>query len=221
MEEKKTSIRNLQDGFVGTPLRRFYGKLESYASEPATGYEGTRINLNFLDIEVIQSTEPYNFPTAVINIGVSNKKKSKWGYFGASMAELVPDEEDLENQVGRKIGLVFCDGQEGRPEPKPIWNSNADRVEFPNGEVPTPVWIVFEVEGVVAGAATTSSAEQAKKLLDGKTITEFNKAAYSDPLIRKDTELQRSITDKSFVKAMLAAGEFTKDSNDLYHRVKK
>ena len=222
MEERNPiSVRGLVDSDYGTPLRKFTGVLDSYSDEPAKGYEGTRVNLNFKELEVAQSVEPYNLPIFVLNIGLSNRKKSRWGYLGTSLTELIPDEEDLKHQIGRRMGLVFCDGQEGRPAPKLIWRRDADREEYPTGEVPTPVWVVFEVEGVTAGetSGAISATEQAKRLLDGKPLSEFNAAAYADLSIRKNPDLQRSITDKNFVKAMLATGEFTKDSNGIYHRV--
>jgi hypothetical protein len=214
------SVRNLVD-FTGTPLRRFTGVLEGFPTEPATGYDGTRVNLNFTIGEVIQSTEPYELPTAVLNMGLSNKKKSKWGYFGESLAKLLPEGADIDFAVGKTVGMVFCDGQEGRPAPRPIWQRDADRSEYPNGEVPTPVWEVYELEGAAAGGKATGATEQAKILLDGKADSDFNKEAYADSTIRKDVELQRSITDGSFLKAMTDTGEFTKDENGIYHRVAK
>lgn len=209
------SVRNLVDTDFGTPLRKFYGVLANYMTEPATGYEGTRVNLNFSDVEVLQAIEPYNFPTAIINIGLSNKKKSKWGYFGTSLGKLIPTTEDIKNQMGRRMGLIFCDGQEGRPEPKPIWNR--DRGE----EVLNPVWEVFEVAGVVAGAGAKSAIEKAKELLDGKTRADFNKAAYADPIIRADDKFQRTITDKSFINSMVQIGEFTEDGEGVFHSTTK
>lgn len=222
MSDNPVSFRNLQEGF-STPLRKFTAVLDSYVPEPAQGYEGTRVNLNFRDVEALQSIEPFNMPTFVINLGLSNKKESKWGYLGTSLTNLLPD-ADIDDIVNKKVGLVFCDGQsekpenKPRPEPKPIWNKDADRAEFPDGRIPVPVWTFYSVEGTVAGAGSTTAADQAKKLLDGKGLSDFNKDAFADPIIRKDAELQRSITDKSFVKAMLASKEFTKDESDIYHR---
>jgi len=222
-EQDLISGRNLQDGF-GTPLRRFVGVFDGYTKEPAQGYEGTRVNLNFKDVEVLESIEPYNFPTATINIGLSNKKKSKWGYFAQSMCEFLPDNQDIPDAKGKKVGMVFTDGKDERPLGKPIWNRDADRTEFPDGEVPNAVWIVYEIEGATVAAAGTvamTSTDRAKELLDGKSLGDFNKAAFADQMIRKDAELQRSITDKSFQKVMLESGEFTKDENDIYHKVAK
>jgi len=217
----KPSTRNLQDGFAGTPLRRFKGKYDGYTTEPATGYEGTRVLLNFASVEVLESTEPYNFPTATINIGQSNKKKSKWGYLGESLNKLQPPDEDIDDQQGKVWGMVYCDGQEGRPAPRPIWSRDADRTMYPDGEVPTPVWEVYELEGAASaapGSGAVTPTDRAKELLDGNTLSDFNRKAFADTLVRKDPDLQRAITDKSFVKNLLDAGEFTKDENDLYHK---
>jgi len=217
------SIRGLVDSeFAESPLRKFTGVLDSYVPEPARGYDGTRVNLNFRDIEVLQSSEPYNFPTAVINIGLSNKKSSRWGFFAASLEKFLPEDEDIKEQVGKRLGMVVTDGKDERPEAKLMWNSKADVAKFPDKMVPTAVWEVFELEGasgVGEGTIPTTAAEQAMRLLDGKTMSEFNKAAYADPAIRKDALLQRSITDKSFIKAMLVGKQFSKDENEVYHRV--
>lgn len=213
-QQTQVSTRNLVDSDFGTPLRKFYGTLESFFPEPAVGYEGTRVNLNFSNVEVLQSIEPYHFPTAVINIGLSNKKKSKWGYFGSSLNKLIPDTEDLKDQLKRRIGMVFCDGLEGRPEQLPIYSRDA------KAEVPQPCWTVFEVEGKVAGAGPVkTTAERAKELLNGRTRAEFNKVAYADPIIRADPTFQRTITDKSFINAMLQLGEFVEDENGIFNRV--
>jgi len=217
MTDVPVSVRNLQDGFYEL-LRRFTATFDGYEPEPAKGYEGTRINLNFKDMEVTESIEPFNLPTYTINIGQSNKKESRWGYFGSSLAKFLNETDDIDDAIGKRIGLVYCDGKDGRPDPRPIWNRDADKEKYPDGRVPNEVWEVYELEGSGGGASSASADDQAKKLLDGKTLSEFNKEALADPVIRKNTELQRSIMDKSWVKAMVVAGEFTKDENDLYHR---
>ncbi len=219
-EPTGVSVRGLEDGFQGTPLRKFSGVFEGYTEEPATGYDGVRVNLQFSDVEVEQSTEPYNLPTVVLNIGLSKKKKSKWGYIADSIAAIIPEDEDLKDQYGKRFVLVLCDGQEGRPEGKLIWSKDADRAKFPTGEIPMAVWEVLEIAGTSKGddGKINTSKDKAMKILDGKTLSEFNKLAYADPDIRKDVELQRGITNKSFVAGLVAAGAFEKDMNGVYHK---
>ena len=221
MAEDLVSVRGLIDSDFENPLRKFTGTFDGYDTAPATGYAGTRIDLNFKDIDNVTVAKGfvYNFPTAVINLGLSNKNKSKWGYLANSLAALIPDDEDIKDCKGRVMTLVFCDGQDSRPEPKPIWSRDADPAEFPDKMVPTPVWTVLEVEGVTAGEvpeAGGSAAEWAEENLIGKTRAQFNKWAFADPRVRKDTALQRSISDKSFINSLVQLGRVVEDEDGVF-----
>jgi len=209
-EQDLVSVRNLVDSEFGTPLRKFYGILDSYY--PDKGTYGNRVVLNFKDVEVLEVAEGqvYEFPIAQIPIKHSNRKNSAWGVFGDSLIKCIPEDQDIKDCLNKRMGLEMELGH--------VYGTDRATGEELTGNP----WTVFEVEGAVAaGAATTSATEQAKSLLDGKTLAEFNKIAYADPIIRKDVDLQRAITDKSFVKAMVATGEFTKDDSDVYHQVAK
>lgn len=215
------SIRGLVDSDFDNPLRKFIATFDSYTTEAATGYAGTRVSLNYRDIDSgsVVAVAPYIFPTVVINVGQSNKNKSKWGYLANSLAALIPADEDIKDQEGKTMTLVFCDGLEGRPKPKPIWNRDADPAEFPDKMVPTPVWIVEAVEGVAAADASDtgqSAADWAEENIIGKTKAEFNKFAFADPKIRKDVALQRSISDQSFVNALVQMGKVKEDADGRF-----
>ncbi len=213
------STRGLVEGGGSTPLREFWGVLDGYNPEESFG--NTRVNLNLKDVEVIESVEPYNFPTATIGIKLSNRKSSGWGIFSDSLNAFLTDEEDIKDVIGQRMRLKMEVGHK--------FGVNRQTNEDMLGDV----WHVEEIEGrekkvvEAAGAeASTTSAPKAsaaeakaKELLDGKTLAEFNKAAYTDTAIRKDTAFQRTITDKSFVKALEIAGKFTKDKNGVYHKV--
>ena len=220
MNDDLVSVRGLVDSDFDMPLRSFTGTFDGYDTAPAQGYSGTRVDLKFRDLDVddIVSVSPYNFPTAVINLGLSNKNKSKWGYFANSLGKLLPANEDIKDCKGRRMKLVLADGQDGRPAPKPIWSRDADPTEYPDKMVPTPVWIVTELEGgVVAGEVVKlSAAEWAEGNLVGKTRAQFNKWAFADPLVRKDKELQRSITDKSFINSLIQLGRVAEDEDGVF-----
>ncbi len=221
MTQDLVSLRGLVDSDFENPLREFNGSFEGYTTAPATGYAGTRVDLNFKDIDnvVVAPGFVYNFPTAVINLGLSNKNKSRWGYLANSLAKLIPVDEDIKDCKGRTMKLVYCDGQEGRPAPVPIWSKEADPAEYPDKMVPTPVWIVAEVEGVSAGSTVesgVSAAEWAEENLVGKTRAAFNKWAFADPKIRKDTALQRSISDKSFINSLVQLGRVLEDEDGVF-----
>jgi len=219
MTDDLVSIRGLVDSDFDNPLRKFTGVFDGYITSPATGYAGTRIELNFKDLDDIIAVSPYNFATTVINLGLSNKHKSRFGYFADSLAKLLPPGDDIKDAKGKTVVLVFCDGQDGRPAPKPIWSKDADPSEYPDKMVPTPVWVIESVDGVSSGGEIvtgSSTAEYAEDNLIGKTRAQFNKWAFDDARIRKDAALQRSISDKSLINALLKLGKVIVDENGVF-----
>ncbi len=214
------SIRNLADGGM-TPLRKFYGDILEVVESEKQGQGGayTQESFRMNNLEVQQSTEPYILPVAEITISASNRKKTRWGFFADSVLKFLADNEDFKDLKGRRIGWVYTDGLDGRPTPKKTWDRRAD--DGKGAEVPTPAWEVFDVVGSKSSVTPDKAVEEAKSILDGKSISEFNKAVFANPIVRQSPDLQRVITDQSFVKSLVQVGEFTKDANDIYHRVKK
>ncbi len=226
-DENLVSVRGLVDSDFENPLREFSGTFGGYDTAPASGYVGTRADLKFKDLDDVVATSPYIFPTASINVGLSNKHKSRWGYLADSVAPLIPEDEDLKDQIDKRFHCVFCDGQGGRPAMKPIFQKTPapELLEkYPDKQIPTAVWIVTEIAGVTAGLGKSrkkelTATEIAEELLIGKTRVEFNKEAYAHPAIRKDVALQRSITDKSFINTLIQLGKITEDENGVFQKV--
>ena len=205
MPDDIVSVRGLVDSEFGTPLREFKGRLQEYY--PEESQFGTQVVLNFTDVEAIRTVEPYVFPIASIRIKLSNKKRSGWGIFGDSLAELLQPDLDIKDCINKMMHLEMEEGHiYGQDR-----NTGEDLVGNP--------WKVVELEGAVAGAggvALPTAADRAKELLIGKTRAEFNKAAYADPIIRKDTALQRAITDKSFINSLVQLKEIVEDENGVF-----
>lgn len=199
------STRGLVDSEIGTPLRKFNGILDSvYPEERKFGDVNV---LNYRDVEVTKSVEPYNFPTATIAIKVSNLNNSAWGIFSQSLNPLIADDQDIQDCVGKRMTLEMEEGH--------LYGSAKDGTPM----VGNP-WTVTEVEGAAPTAAgskgKSSATDRAKALIVGKTRAEFNKAAFADTAIRKDAALTRAITDKSFINAMEQAGEIVEDENGVF-----
>jgi len=204
-EKELISVRGLQDSeYGGTPLRKFRGILDSY--NPDDRKFGTFIVLNFKDLSDVEAVEPYNFPIAQIAIKYSNKKNSAWGVFGDSLALLLPDDEDIKDTVGKRYGMEMEIGH--------IYGQDKEGKDMLGNP-----WKVFELEGAVAGEKKVTAKDEALRLLIGRTRAEFNKEAYADPIIRKDTALQRAITDKSFVNSLLQLGTVEEDENGIFRKV--
>ena len=223
VDQGLVTVRNLKDlEFGGTPLRKFYGILESIYPEERTFGPGSSPQihnvLNFKEVEVIETVEPYNFPIAVISIKASDKKSSGWGLFGESLLKFLSEDEDIKDCVGRKFGLEMEVGH--------VYGKDRQTGEDMTGNP----WLVFELEGASAEAPAAkdgkvkvkvTAGERAEELLDNKTRAEFNKSFYADPLCRKDTALQRSVTDKSFINSLVQLGKFTEDEDGVFHKVNK
>ena len=245
------SSRGLIDFDIG-PLRKFTGILDSMPREDKVFGEGAsarpykQITVNVKDIDILEATEPYHFPIFVFQMNESNRKKSRYGVFSESFNAVVDsqytpeqldpsnpefikaaDRMDFEDVIGKnRIGFVLADGEDGRPEMPGLFDGRATDAEHPKGQdMPTPAWTIYEVEGVgIAGTQGISAVDMAKALLDGKTLTAFNKEAIVNPAIRADVGLIQSIglpvsAAGNFANALVTAGEFTKDAQGVYHRV--
>lgn len=225
--QDELSVRGLRAGGSKTVLREFKGKLDSI-----TPGEFGKKDLNFLDVEAIKSTEPYEFPTATISIKYSNRKESGWGIFGESLLPFLAETgygedgeqpEDIKDTFGKEYHMLMEEGhvysgkdaQTGKPFTGDVWRV----VELEDHEKHEVVEEGTEEASEETAAKLSPAEAEARRLLDGKSLAEFNKAAYGSAIIRKDTAFQRTITDKSWVKAMVKDGVFTKDKSDIYHLV--
>lgn len=115
--------------------------------------------------------------------------------------------------------MKFCDGLDGRLPPKTIWNRDANIDTYPDKMVPTAVWVVTALEGGVTGEDSAGSIiEHAEEHLIGATRAKFNKWAFADPGVRKNTALQRSISDKSFINSLLKLGRIVEGEDGVFAR---
>ncbi len=202
----------------------------------------TQVVINLKQLEVIEAVEVYTFPTWTSQpLTLSNRSKSRWGVLADSFNNLVdtqlytkeqlmpklPTGEpnpayvppknrmDIEACIGKRIGLVMADGEEGRPTPPDLFDQRA--ADGKGADVPTPTWMFYMVEGVgVAGATQQTPLELAMSYLDGKTLAEFNQKALADPILRT-SELLTAISmpesaPASFANTMISSGKFTKDA---------
>ena len=248
-EEGILSVRSLVESDLG-PLRRFTGILDSMPKEKKFYGEGEnkresyQVSLNFKELDVLESIEPYHFPIYSVTVTESNRKKSKFGVFGVSLASILDqqysdaqkdpsspeyvrpsDRMDLKDCISKRIGMVLADGEEGRPPMHELFDGRSKDEAHPKGQdVPTAAWEVYMVEGIgIAGEEGISPLEKAMELLDGKTLAEFNSAALASDSVRSDVELLNSIgmavsAPKSFTNTMIASKQFYKSQDGIFHK---
>lgn len=86
-----------------SPLQDFWGKLVAYPYEDVT-YEGQArpsrtVKFQFIDVDVIDSLEPWTFPTAELAIRYSDPQRAfdgnnRWGHLSASTREIFGRQEN-------------------------------------------------------------------------------------------------------------------------------
>ena len=82
-----------------TPLVRFRGVLKEVVSETLDANEfrtkpSLRASFNFIDLEVLESNEPYPFPIATIKIGYTERADTRWAVLTKSLRDLIPEPGD-------------------------------------------------------------------------------------------------------------------------------
>lgn len=199
----QVTSRGLKESFQRIPLRRFKGKLVDYTLDPIPNSQKMRVHLNFADVSVIESTEPYQFPIAIIPITYSDKKNSLWGIFSTSLLQFLMDEEDIKDAKGRFLELVLT--------PDHHFGRNLE-----GEEIIMDAWEVASVEGAVS---KVNPIEKALELLDGKNESTFNQAVFNEPAL-KGTDVLSAILNKTFLTTMKGSGQITLDDDGTYHVVK-
>lgn len=230
--------RGFEAGFQTTPLRDFWGTLTSITGDMRTGQRGgfAVALYNFDDVDVIHATEPYTNTVAQIEIPLSGRDKSRMGYWGDSVDDIInagidktlpQNAPNVRNQnflIGKRIHLAMTPGH-----PIPARNDTTGRWE----DRPVDCWVLLEVEGLAAGVApqaptgatpaqpttgTTSvdAYQVALTLLVGKTLQQWHQEVFAHPAIKSNPALINQIISGEFIGGLEAAGTVVKDANGAY-----
>lgn len=222
--------RGFEEGYQQTPLREFRGTLTDVSGEMRDGLRGSYlvVGYNFTNVEVIESTEPYVAPIAQIQVSHSSRSHSKMGYLGKSIDKIInaglPDNADpaqVKGQdylLGKTLQMKIMPGHM-------IWNNDAKE------ERPIDCWELVAIVGEGApapavaptagvaptGASPISATQQALKLLDGKTETQWHQVVFTDPMVKADVAIINAIIGRTFLPPMETAEVITKDADGIYH----
>lgn len=198
-----------------TPLEHFRGVLKDYVAEdrqPEGGNPYKVITFNFIELEVLRSSEPFPFPAAPIPISWSTSSNTKWAALAASARKVLPA-EDIELLVGTKQEWEL------RPCKLRAKSSETGKWEIVDGVA----WQINSVEGY--GSAENAGVDLTERLCDladGKTEVEFNTAVFADSDLRAMpgfTKAVESITSRQFFPMMQTAGKLRMDSEEKWHKV--
>ena len=225
------SIRGLADSGDRIPLRRFRGKLTAVAPRQVT-YQGTattRVDLKFNEVVVMESLEPWPYPTAELSIKLSNTKNSSWGIFSKSLAERIPADKDIYDTIGSEFEMMVIQHQFGFSKDTFIPSTDGS-IDPATGEakmVPAPIvadcWQVAGITGagaIPASANGSAAMEAALALLDGHTEAEFNAEVWKDATVKADASLSSMLLARGFIPPLVAAGRVTVDPAGIYSVVR-
>lgn len=224
--KSQLSFKGLLKGFEH-PLIKFRGRLVDYEPLAPDQWDNIRVAFNFIEVDVIESREPYLLPIAQILVKYSKREGSAWGI----LADSIPEEMDIPNLLGKMQEWWFT------PDHKLGKNRQTQE------DIIIDAWECVAVEGVatpgaekVAGTTppasgptaavadtlnTPSAMDKVLEHLDGKNDQQFAQAALADLIIKADGNLQSSILQNTLIPSLITAGVVTKDTDGVNHVVKK
>ena len=203
------SVRDLEPAGQFQPLREIKGILENVRTTYDEQYNTTHAHLDLIDLEVIESTEPYEFPITDIRFPYNRKEGTRWGIFSKTVATFLEEGQDIGDLKGCQIHLKM--------EEHMLWDGRE------NKRTPQLAWELVGVEGTpTPGKAKKESdaLSRAIEILDGLTIQKFNSESLKDPIIRGDSEVSKSIQDRTFIPTLISEGVMTVDEEGVHHLVK-
>ncbi|KKM81647.1 hypothetical protein LCGC14_1327610 [marine sediment metagenome] len=231
MTQEDISVEKPSGG--DTPLRHFKGTLSDDPTKPLREERSTKdgsrkyvvINFNFLDVEVLDSVEPFPFPIALITIGYAapqtSRGSTKWEAFSGSLRKLMPDNPDVNLLKGkrqewkmdtRKLRRGLTD-EEGQP----VMDANNNQVW---GDVDTLCWTVVAVDGL--GSVQEADEEfnaYLVDLADGKTEVQFYEVALVDEKVRGRPNIVQAIVDRKLLNTLKEMNLLTRDAEGVLHKV--
>ena len=172
----------------------------------------------FDKIEVIESNEPYKFPTTTIEMPEFNFQGTAWD---ALKRSITPFESVVQGNINNLIGKV----QEWMQLPATMRDRQQDgtnpdgSIKYTYGDVVRNTWHIVAIEGA------TDTQEQLLTTIidmaDGKDEIAFSTAFLGAVNLRNlsgYTDMVKQVVERSLLKNLVAAGQLTFDGT-LYHKV--
>ncbi len=209
--EQQAFKPSLETRAFGTPLLKFKGILKDYEVEDRTADNRTYkvIKFNFIDVEVIESLEPYPFPVASIEIGYNPNEGTKWAVFAKSIAKVFGHVPSIDDLVSKSQEWEYGDTKLRLPDEQGIWDTRDGKA-----------WLLASIDGVGgASVGTEDITSHILDLLDGKTEQDFYQVLYQDELARKHPDIITAATDRKLLPTLEKAGKAERDDQGVWHKV--
>ena len=211
-----------------TPLIRFKGVLKQYQGE--VRHDDTRnrdfhmVVFDFTDVEVLETSEPYPFPIAKIEISFSDRADTRWAAFTKSFRSTCGSQGgSLDPLVGKK--------QEWHQGPcllrQPVMDEEGNPVEEKGrpkwANQPSTSWQVVSVEGFANAANNGKFNDILLDLINGKTEEEFTQALFNQSELKAyGTEFTDTVNrqiKRELLPMLEVAGLIKKSTEGVWSKV--
>lgn len=216
MSNGDTFTPSLETRAFGTPLLRFRAKLKEYISDrrkdEGSGRDYMVVKFEFIDLEVLQSVDPYPFPVATIEVGYSSTEKTKWDALAQSIKVLFGRTPVLDEIVGKVQEWHYGD----------CLLRTKDESDGKWKDLPGQAWQVVQLDGI--GSAPEEAAntdELVLNMLDGRNEQDFLQLFYADPTVRANQDLVATATSRQLLPNLEKAGRAWRDDSEVWHRGEK
>lgn len=212
-----------------SPLREFSAVLKEAKKNVGTGTDRSgnatsweTIQFDFIELEVIEATEPYPYPTASIFIRYSNPQtsrgKTRWEAFADSARQFTKDLNELVGKrqtwkmLPKEIRAALRD-EEGNAIPDPkrpgsdLW-----------GDVAQDCFCVVAVEGMAQPLSGGDILDYVVGLLDGKDESTFNSLVLQDATARANPKIIEQVTKRELLPTLQSAGMAWRDADGVWHK---
>ncbi len=201
-----------------SPLRHFTGVLEDYIAieETSTGGKAyTIVHFNFAEVEAIESVEPYNFLTGIIDVFYSERAASDFDILKKSIVKLIDPSRDIDLLIGKKQTWQMVEAMTNQPDPQ---SGSAWFLQ------PKMCWVVTKLSGYASESTDTgpSLENMLIELVNGKNDADFYQAFYEATDLRdKDgyEEIAEAIANKDYLTALKESGQVMDDADGVWSKV--
>lgn len=211
------------------PLIRFVGTLDKFeivVNEPRPEYgrmkQSQSVKFYFSNITVIESHEPYPFPTTDVTIPHSTAGNTRWAAWTESVRSLVPPgENSLEAITGKRQEWFFKPAQLRAPMRDP---DTGEVIQDASGKdkwgiQPADAWQVVMIEGF--NVSGKDLMDEVVDLLDGKTDKEFLEQLFTNQTLKSYpgfTDVVEAATDRKLIPQLVSMGKVSQDTEGKYHK---
>lgn len=208
----------------GTPLIEFKGTLKDVS---LTTGEGNRQKVlwDFVDLEVIESREPYPFPIYQYQLNYANRKNTGYTAWKESLEHIIQGPISVDMLKGKEFHVKKLPTQIRGPLTNPDGSPKIDEKNplkrdgiTPNQEWGIVLMDIFQVVGIEGYSTPEEDTNQMKdlaKLADGKSEEEFYMAIMQDGKLKGNSELINAVVNRKLLPAMLSGGFVHVDNGKL------